>query len=208
MDQRQREAVLTPIFTSHMAHSVGVVVDGYDDSVTEAMITGSEDSFPMTFEHPGTVPEWCESAMSRPPEPTVYLRCRPGFALVVLPSSDHLIVQACSYDLDVAIEERGKGTLLVLSDVPRGVQPEVRGSFRASPPVSAKALASMLRTLSMASMRWRTLWNMSKTIAASPHYSWMTSMECCQMSQQPPSIAVLRSVPHDAKNLRRESLTR
>jgi len=113
-----------------MAHSFGIVVHGFDDSVIDSKIKVSEDSFLMTSEHPGKVPEGCEAALSRPPEPAFHVRCGPGVALVVPPSSEHLLAQVCSYDREGACEEMRTGTRLILCEATRVFQPEVHGSFQ------------------------------------------------------------------------------
>jgi hypothetical protein len=112
-----------------MANSFGVVVYGFNDAVINSKIKIGEDSFFMTSEHPGKLSEGFEAAMGSPPEPTLQILCRPGFALVVPQSSEQLFEQVCPDDLEAALEELRERDLLVLGKVPGVFQPDVFGPF-------------------------------------------------------------------------------
>ena len=64
------------------------------------------------------------------PEPTVHVRCGPGVAFVALPTSEHHLNQVFSYDREGACEEVETGTRVVLDEIPRVSQPDLRGSFQ------------------------------------------------------------------------------
>jgi len=67
--------------------------------------------------------------MGCPPEPALQiLRC-PGFALIVPQSSEQLLEQVCSYDLEAALQELRERDCLALGKVPWVFQPEVFGPF-------------------------------------------------------------------------------
>ena len=170
MHHSQVESMFGAVAPRPVADGLGAQVHGLHQPVVDSQVEVIQDALFVSSQHPCEVTQGFESAVCGPPEPTFEVPCRPASPFVRPEICEEFFEKVGPDDLEVEIEQFSEPDGLPVGEVPGVLEPEISGYF------SARALASILRTLSTASRIWRMMWNLSKTMTASPQYSWMTSM--------------------------------